>query len=64
MAKDFKNTAASVPQRLLNKAKISDAPESFEDVAAVIKVFLGPIVASIVERQTFHDIWTAPGPWR
>jgi hypothetical protein len=49
---------------LIKKAKITDAPGSFEDVAATVKVFLEPIVASIVERQTFHGIWTAPGPWR
>jgi hypothetical protein len=49
---------------LIKKAKITDAPGSFEDVAAIVKVFLEPIVASIVERQTFHGIWTAPGPWR
>jgi len=48
----------------IKKAKLTDAPESFEDVAAAIKVFLEPIAASIVERQTFHAIWTPPGPWR
>ena len=48
----------------IKKAKIADAPGSFEDVAAAVKVFLEPIVASIVEGQTFHGFWTAPGPWR
>jgi len=48
----------------IKKAKIADAPGSFEDVAAAVKVFLEPIVASIVERSTFHGFWTAPGPWR
>ena len=48
----------------INKAKLADSPGSFEDVTAVVKVFLEPIVASIVERQRFHGIWTAPGPWR
>jgi len=33
----------------IKKAKITDAPESFENVAAAVKVFLEPIVASIVE---------------
>jgi hypothetical protein len=78
MAKNIKSTAASVHQRLLKKAKdkkaqwlgfikkakVADAPGSFENVAAAVKVFLEPIVASIVERQTFHRIWTAPGPSR
>ena len=48
----------------IKKAKLTDVPGSFEDVAAAVKVFLEPIVASIVERQKFHGIWTAPGPWR
>jgi len=64
MPKNIKNIDASVHQRLLNKAKITDAPESFEDVAAAVKVFIEPVVDSIVVRQTFHSIWTAPGPWR
>ena len=53
-------------QRLgfIKKVKITDAPGFFEDVAAAVKVFLEPIVASIVEQQTFHGIWTAPDPWR
>ena len=46
----------------IKKAKITDAPGSFEDVATAVKVFLEPIVASIFARQTFHGIWTAPGP--
>ncbi|MBW1863601.1 MAG: nucleotidyl transferase AbiEii/AbiGii toxin family protein [Deltaproteobacteria bacterium] len=48
----------------IKKAKLIDAPGSFEDVAAAVKVFLEPIVAATVERQRFHSIWTAPGPWR
>ncbi|MDF1592693.1 MAG: nucleotidyl transferase AbiEii/AbiGii toxin family protein [Desulfobacterales bacterium] len=48
----------------IRKAKLADAPESFEDVVAAIKAFLDPILTSIVERQRFHGLWTAPGPWR
>ncbi|MEE8431527.1 MAG: hypothetical protein V3S16_09775 [Candidatus Desulfatibia sp.] len=48
----------------IKKAKIADAPGFFEDVAVAVKVFLEPVVASIVERRTFHGFWTAPGPWR
>lgn len=48
----------------VSAARITDAPGSFENVAAAVKAFLEPIVASIVNRQTFHGIWTAPGPWR
>ena len=47
----------------IKKAKLTDAPGSFEDVAAAVKVFPEPVVVSIVERQRFHGIWNAPGPW-
>ena len=33
----------------IKKAKLSNAPGSFEDVAAAVKVFLEPRVASLVE---------------
>jgi hypothetical protein len=46
-----------------DKAKLVDAPISFEDVANDIKVFLQPIVTSINHRQTFQLFWAAPGPW-
>ena len=68
-----KNIAASVHQRLLNKSressrpfnktKLGDAPASFENVIAGIKVFLQPVVASITDQQTFRLFWTASGPW-
>lgn len=48
----------------IKKAKFTNAPASFEDVATAVKVFLSPIVASLVESKTFSSIWTAPGPWR
>lgn len=46
-----------------DKAKLVNAPISFEDVANEIKVFLQPIVTSINHRQTFQLFWAAPGPW-
>ena len=48
----------------IKKAKLTDAPGSFEVVAAAVKVFLEPVLASITERQTFRGIWDALGPWR
>ena len=48
----------------INKAKLGDAPESFENVAAGVKVFLQPAVASIIDQQMFRFFWAAPGPWR
>ncbi|MFZ3046736.1 MAG: nucleotidyl transferase AbiEii/AbiGii toxin family protein [Desulfatirhabdiaceae bacterium] len=51
-------------QGFIRKAKLSDAPESFEDVVAAVKVFLEPSVAALPEGRTFRSMWIAPGPWR
>jgi len=51
-------------QGFIRKAKLADAPEAFEDVVTALKVFLGPLVASLAESRTFCSIWDAPGPWR
>jgi hypothetical protein len=53
-------------QGFLRKTKLINAPESFENViAAVVKLFIEPLAASIVERRAFKSNWTAPGPaWR
>ena len=48
----------------VEKTKLTDAPLSFEDIAAGIKDFLQPIVDSIINNRTFQSFWTAPGPWR
>jgi hypothetical protein len=48
----------------ITKAKLGDAPTSFESVATDIKVFLQPVVASIIDRQTFRLFWEAAGRWR
>jgi hypothetical protein len=48
----------------MRKAKLADAPESFEDVVAAVKMFLEPLVASLAERRAFRSLWKAPGPWR
>jgi hypothetical protein len=47
----------------IEKTKLTDAPLSFEDIAAGIKDFLQPIVDSIINNRTFQSFWTAPGPW-
>lgn len=47
----------------INKAKLSDAPASFENVTAGLKIFLQPVVASIINRQPFQLFWAAPGSW-
>jgi len=47
----------------IKKARLTDAPERFEDVAAAVRVFLEPIATSLAERQPFNRTWAAPGPW-
>ncbi len=51
-------------QGFIRKTKLIDAPESFEEVIAVVKLFLEPLAASFGEGRAFNSIWTAPGPWR
>ena len=51
-------------QGFIRKAKLANAPETFKEVAESVKLFLLPLVASLVERQTFQGVWTAPGPWQ
>ena len=48
----------------ITKAKLGDAPTSFEGIATDIKVFLQPVVASIIDRQTFRLFWAAADRWR
>ena len=50
-------------QGFINKTKLGDAPASFENMIAGIKVFLQPVVASITDQQTFRFFWAASGPW-
>ena len=50
-------------QGFINKTKLGDAPASFENVIAGIKIFLQPVVASITDQQTFRFFWAASGPW-
>jgi len=48
----------------INKAKLGgNAPTSFGSVAADIKVFLHPVVTSIIDQRMFRLFWAAPGPW-
>ena len=51
-------------QGFIKKAKIADAPKTFEEVVGAIRVFLEPVVISLVEHQAFRSIWNSPGPWR
>ncbi len=51
-------------QGFIKKAKLTDAPEDFEDVVSAVKFFLEPPAASLAERRTFPNTRKAPGPWR
>ena len=48
----------------IRKAKLTGAPETFEEIVAAVKLFLEPLAAAIAERKAFNCIWTVPGPWR
>ena len=50
-------------QGFIKKTKLTDASISFEDVAVGIKIFLRPVVVSMINQQIFRLFWTAPGPW-
>ena len=51
-------------QAFIRKAKLADAPHSFEDVVTTIRMFLHPLLDELAEQRAFRKIWTAPGPWR
>jgi predicted nucleotidyltransferase component of viral defense system len=51
-------------QGFIRTAKLSDAPEAFEDVIAAVRTFLEPLVTALAERRPFRRIWKPPGPWR
>lgn len=55
---------SAIAEKFQAMVKISDAPESFEDVVAAAKLFLSPLSTAIANRRTFHSVWNAPGPWR
>ena len=51
-------------QGFIRKAKLVNAPGTFEEVVEGVRVFLGPVTAALARGQPFHSIWYAPGPWR
>jgi hypothetical protein len=61
-AKDGSKTAQW--QGFVRKARLTDAPEAFEDVLESVKMFIRPPVVTITRERTFRSVWTAPGPWR
>ena len=48
----------------IRKTKLINAPESFKEVMAAVKLFLEPLASSIIEQSAFNSNWNAPGPWR
>lgn len=51
-------------QAFTGKAKLSEAPGSFEDAVSAIANFLRPVVDALAEGRAFRKTWTARGPWR
>jgi len=51
-------------QGFIRKAKLVNTPETFEEVVEGLRVFLGPVTATLARGQPFRSIWHAPGPWR
>ena len=47
----------------IRKAKLTDAPEAFEEVVEAIEMFIHPLVVSYTQKSQFCRVWTAPGPW-
>ncbi|MCF8130939.1 MAG: nucleotidyl transferase AbiEii/AbiGii toxin family protein [Deltaproteobacteria bacterium] len=47
----------------IRRAKLDSAPASFRNIATNIKLFLQPVMASIINRQTLHLVWPPSGPW-
>ena len=48
----------------IGKAKLSEAPGTFEYAVAAIEKFVHPVVDALAEERAFRRTWTAPGPWR
>jgi predicted nucleotidyltransferase component of viral defense system len=48
----------------IRKTRLTNTPESFEEVMAAVKLFLKPLASSIIEQSAFNSSWNAPGPWR
>ena len=50
-------------QAFVKKTRLSNAPGEFNAVLTDMKMFLGPLITSLVDRQPFHGKWKASGPW-
>lgn len=51
-------------QAFTRKLKQEHLLKSFDDVAFVVKMFLGPIASAVFFKTLPPDRWEAPGPWR
>ncbi|NPV69919.1 MAG: nucleotidyl transferase AbiEii/AbiGii toxin family protein [Firmicutes bacterium] len=65
----FKDSLADDPYKatqwraFVRKSRLNDAPETFREVAAILRTFLGPITAALAGNRPFRGSWVAPGPW-
>jgi hypothetical protein len=48
----------------IRKTKIIGAPDSFDEAARAIKLFLEPVISTLADEHTFTGKWKASGPWR
>jgi len=48
----------------IKKAKLNEAPESFEEVVDRVADFLSPPAGALADKESFRQAWKAPGPWQ
>lgn len=47
----------------LKRMRPTNAPEKFTDALGLIRIFLQPVIRSLVEGTPFKMSWEHPGPW-
>lgn len=62
---EFYENPARKPQwaAFLRKARVVGAPQEFGAVVDEIRLFIGPVLDSLVSGREFNARWTAGGPW-
>jgi hypothetical protein len=58
------NVAASVHQRLLNRAHATGRPFNELLQYFVLERFLSPVTSALIAGHPFEQHWLAGGPWR
>lgn len=47
----------------VRNGKLTDAPARFDEVVAVVRAFILPVITAIITNEEFSTVWRAPGPW-